>query len=146
MPPGSMLPEEDPLPGPERKPTATDRHRQARMRQDTSDMSRHVVRALGRVDETRITIGREVTHERLHIAENIRVGIFAEHQRCAGVNAEQMTQADMRASRRHGERDLRGDLVGAPAPSLYNKLCLIHQNHDPRTICKTKARPAQVPA
>ena len=56
-------------------------------------MSRHIIRALCRVSEEWVSVRRHTLHEGFHIPEHVRIRIFTQHQRCAGVFDKYVAQA-----------------------------------------------------
>ena len=58
-------------------------------------MRRHIIIAFERVNETWITIDDKICHINLKVPLHIRVGIFANNKRSAGMVAEHLTKADI---------------------------------------------------
>ena len=56
-------------------------------------MSWHIIRALCRVGKEWISVRRYALHEGFHIPEDVRICIFTQHQRCAGVFDKYVAQA-----------------------------------------------------
>ena len=88
-----MLPEVDPLPGPQRKLALADGDGKVDGRQRSADVGWHVVVALDRVREERIAVRHEARKEALQIAPHIRVGILLYEQRGRSVAEVQGDQA-----------------------------------------------------
>ena len=58
-------------------------------------MSRHIIRALCRVREEWVSVRRHALHEGFHIAEYVRICVFTQHQRRAGVFDKYVAQAGL---------------------------------------------------
>ena len=80
MRPRAVFPEINPLPRSEREPAALYRNGKVHRRQRRADMRRHVIIALGGVDEQRISIPHQPRKKSVQIAAHIRVGIFLDQQ------------------------------------------------------------------
>lgn len=91
-------------------------------------MGRHIIRPLGRMHESRVSIGHQITHEDFDVPEHIGIRVLAKHQRCAGMRYKEMAQADLDAGGGDSQRDLRRDLISTTAASLNDELGLFHRN------------------
>lgn len=86
-----MFPQIDSLPGSQRTLSVGNRQIQVRLGQDAAYMCWHIIGPLGRMHKHRIAIGDLPRHESFEITHDIRISIFAEHERGAGVVDEDMT-------------------------------------------------------
>ena len=92
-----VFPEIDALPGAQRTAPGANRQAQARLGNQRAHVGRHIVRTLGSVAKHRVAVGDQMLHEGLEVVANVRVGVLAQHQRRAGVPAEQLAQAVVQA-------------------------------------------------
>ncbi len=110
-----MLPQIDPLPGPKGAATGGHRYGQVHLAQYGPDMGRHVIHPLHGVFKHRVAIRHQVRHESLQITSYRRVGIFTQHQGCAGVMDEQMTDAALYPGAGDDLFHLAGYIIGSTA-------------------------------
>ena len=89
----AVLPEVDPLPGPEVAPSVGDGDGDRGLCQDAADVGGHVVRAFVGVVEKRVAVGDESGEEPLQVAADVRGRVLADDQRGARVVDEHGTQA-----------------------------------------------------
>ena len=75
-----MLPEVDTLPRAEREPPADDGNGQARLRQRSPHVGRHVVSPLSRVRPERVSLRHQPTEERLQVVPHVRICVLLHHE------------------------------------------------------------------
>ena len=110
----SMLPEINPLPGTQCTSSVCDRQIQVVLRQDASDVRRHVVRPLVDMGEHWVAVGNLSTHESFKVSANGRVCVFTQYQRSAGMAQKDMAQTGMNAGILNDALDFSGEVNGAP--------------------------------
>ena len=116
-----MLPKIDPLPGTQCAGAVPDGNIEIGLRQDAANVRGHVVRPFGDMDVFRITVRNGAKHEGLEISAHIRVGVFAEYQRCAGVPDEKVAKTCRKARIPDETLHLPGNVVG-PATAGFDSL------------------------
>ena len=75
-----MLPEVNPLPGPQRELAPADGDGEVDGRQRGADVGGHVVVALDGVREEGIAVRHEARKKALQVAPHVRIGIFLDQQ------------------------------------------------------------------
>ena len=88
-----MLPQVDPLPRADCALAVGNRQAQVVLREYAADVCRHVGRAFRRLGKHRVTVRRLALHEGFEVPAHGGIRVLAEHQRCAGVAQEDMTDA-----------------------------------------------------
>lgn len=119
-----MFPQIHALPGTQRTTPVAHRNRQVGVCQNASDMGWHVVRAFRRVRKHRIPIGSQSRHERFEVTTNIRVRIFAHHQRGAGVADENLAKPAADTRMTHKILDITRDVMCSPSAGANCELSL----------------------
>lgn len=117
-----MLAKEQTLPRPQIETPLGDRDRQLGRGDHRLDVSRHVVRPLGRVGPSEI-LGDHIVEPRHDVPGYVRRGILGHGERGRGVPNHQMNESDS-VFRKLGQGglDLRGDRMDAPRPGLQCNL------------------------
>lgn len=108
-----MLKEEKALPGPEGHLSIDNRDHFAGAGEDHTDMGRHVIGALGGVDEIGGILRDKVVEEVLEVRARTWIRIFHDHQTGAGVLDEDGHRACFDPGLGNDGRDLSGNLVGS---------------------------------
>ena len=75
-----MFEKVDTLPGDERRPTVDDWNRKLRLHQRCPDVRRHFVRAFHGVGVKARIFRRQLAEESLQVPNDVRIGIFLNHQ------------------------------------------------------------------
>ncbi len=88
---GAMFPQVDYLPPAQTTGTAGDRDSQPTLGEYGTHMGGHIVRSLQGMAKEGITIRCKPGYEGLQVPAHIRIGVFAQYQRSAGVLQEQVT-------------------------------------------------------
>ena len=106
-----------------------DRNRQVVLREDSANVSRHVVRPLVVVFKPRRAVRYQTNHEAFQILAYRWVGILAEDQRCAGMMDEYVSQPSMNLRAAHDIAYAVGDCVSTASVSDNGKRLLCdHKN------------------
>ena len=87
-----MLIEIHSLPCTERQPAVGYGQIKVAICQNTADMGGHVIAALGIMAKDGIAVPDETTEKGFEVCAHRRIGVFAQHQRSAGVLYEHMAQ------------------------------------------------------
>ena len=86
----AVLPQINPLPRAQPQATFRDRNRQASLGQHRTHVGGHVVGAFGDVAKQGVAVGNNARNQALKIPMNLRVGVFRDNQRGAGMVDEQV--------------------------------------------------------
>lgn len=117
----TVLPQEGALPGAQGEAAFAYRDGQLAAGQHGADVRRHIVRPLHCVDMGRVTVGRQLADEIFQVAANVRIGIFSDQQRSAGVPQKNVAQACRHATSGDNIFQLGADfLKPAPAGGNFN--------------------------
>jgi len=115
----TMLPQVGALPGSQGEATFAYGNGQLATGQHGADVRRHIVWPLHRVDMGRVTVGRQLADEIFQVAANVRIGVFGDQQRSAGVSQKNVAQAYRHATSADNILQLRADFL-KPPPSGGN--------------------------
>jgi len=110
----TVLPQVGALPGAQGEAAFADRDGQFAAGQYGADVRRHIVRPLHRVDMGRVTVGRQLADEIFQITANVRIGVFSDQQRRAGVSQKYVAQACHHATSGDNILQLRTDFLKPP--------------------------------
>lgn len=88
-----MFPKVDALPGAQRQPAMSNRDGEIYRGEGCSDVRRHILVALGSVDEEWITVRHQAGKESLQVPAHVRVGILLNQQRGGSVLDVERQQA-----------------------------------------------------
>ena len=136
-----MFPKVDALPGTQGQSTVHDGNRYACLRQNTSDVSRHVIGPFQTVGISGVAIRDESFEKIVEVIKDGRIRVFADNERRAGMVNEQSAEPREDSTPCHGLLDLSGDPIQSAIGGCLSPLCLV--NH--RGIAFTVLPPMTMP-
>src|SRR6185437_302540 len=128
------LPEINSLPRAELQIARGDRNHDRALGEHGADVRRHVVRSLGVVLVSGITVRRQAAHESFEVAPNARVPVLPDENRRARMQHENMAEAIHHTAFTHDGRQLLGELEETPATRAYLELSSVHWRASPVRI------------
>nr|XP_061811797.1 uroporphyrinogen decarboxylase-like [Nerophis lumbriciformis] len=120
----SMLVEVNPLPGAKIKSTTMDGYADIRQRQRAANVGRHIVWPFGGVAEAGITIWHQVCQKTFKIYQHLRIGVFHNHHRGAGMVNEAVTQSINDPTLPDQLMQLRSNFKNAASVARKLKICI----------------------